>query len=402
MLILPDLPPSSRSDKQKEVDREYSASVGSFAPSPSPPSTAEAWSPLDAPVPTYVERSEHDPGESLPPPPLAPAAAGSSSQWHLPPPPLDYGASHSPSTLPPSPGGGTLSAADVPYAMLYPTDVDEEGGGEEEEYDGYEELSLPATLSTRLPPPAIDDDVSPPSVGEPSSVAGLALAAARGRVVDARGGGDARSDGVRERDEEGEAGGAETPPPDDFAPYDPPPPLVPPPPPPLADLDVPGAYPHADKSAPPPSFDPRAPLPPPSDARAAEPASPPPHIDFRPLPFEDAPTALGAPSTLPERAPDDREDGPDGPDDADDADPPPPASGLPPPYFGSPPRGVGPSPGSLPPLPALAPAPASGADAPRGRGDARPPPYEQRDGGEGMGRGRRRGVGSRGEEERVL
>lgn len=39
------------------------------------------------------------------------------------------------------------------------------GGGEEVEYDGYEELS--ASLSTRAPPPTIDEDVSPPDASDP-------------------------------------------------------------------------------------------------------------------------------------------------------------------------------------------------------------------------------------------
>jgi len=194
---------------------------------------------------------------------------------------------------------------------VYPTD------GDEDEYDGYEELSLPATLSTRLPPPAIDEDVSPPSVGEPSSVAGLALAAAMGGLID-------------ERDEEG-AGEGGTPPPDDFAAYDAssslPPPLLP------------GAE-GGDGEAPPPSFEARPPLaphppPPPSDP-STEPASPPPHIDYHPLPpTVPLPLALGVSSTPPEH---------DLPSTAEHDLPPPvspPAGadpltrrGLPPPYFG--------------------------------------------------------------------
>ncbi|GAA6050458.1 hypothetical protein JCM3770_002606 [Rhodotorula araucariae] len=167
VFILPDTP-AARTDKQKEVERAdpYAA----LSPG------AEPWAQQDAPVPTYVENSEHDSGEPLP-------ASGSSSAA------VTWAARSSSSTS----ALGLLD--DVPYAAVYPTD------GDEEEYDGYEEISLPATLSTRAPPPAIDEDVSPPSVGEPSSVAGLALATAQGGVIDAS-------------ELDGDSG---PPPPDDFA-----------------------------------------------------------------------------------------------------------------------------------------------------------------------------------------
>ncbi|GAA5916687.1 hypothetical protein JCM8208_003903 [Rhodotorula glutinis] len=305
VVILPDSPPASRSDKQKEVDREqYTA--------PPPPVDA-AWASQDAPVPTYVERSEHDLGE-----PPASGSSTSTSGW---PSSLHHDLGASPS----SSSAGML--VDLPYTTVYPTD------GDEDEYDGYEELSLPATLSTRLPPPAIDEDVSPPSVGEPSSVAGLALAAAMGGLID-------------ERDEEG-ADEGETPPPDDFAAYA----ASSSPPPPLSPRAVEG-----EEQAPPPSFEarpslapPPLPLPPPADP-STEPASPPPHIDYHPRPpSAPLPLPVGVPSTPPEHL-------------ATSAtavdDLPPPVSpsagadpltrrGLPPPYFG----GSPPPPHAPPPPP---------------------------------------------------
>ncbi|GAA5834002.1 hypothetical protein JCM9279_004186 [Rhodotorula babjevae] len=328
VVILPDSPPASRSDKQKEVDREqYTA--------PPPPVDA-AWASQDAPVPTYVERSEHDLGEP-------PASGSSTSGWPSGLHPHDLGASPSSS----SSAAGIL--VDLPYTTAYPTD------GDEDEYDGYEELSLPATLSTRLPPPAIDEDVSPPSVGEPSSVAGLALAAAMGGLID-------------ERDEEG-ADEVGTPPPDDFAAYV----SGPPPPPPLS----PGAE-AGDEEAPPPSFEaraPLAPLPPPASDPSMEPASPPPHIDYHPLSASiPLPPSLGAPSTPPEH---------DAAATTTLEDLPPPVSppagsdpltrrGLPPPYFGgSPPPPHEHAHAQLPPV-ALGDAPLEGysASPPAGGGAA--------------------------------
>ncbi|BGP44744.1 hypothetical protein JCM10450v2_000558 [Rhodotorula kratochvilovae] len=230
VFILPDTP-TARTDKQKEVDREHT-----YAALPPP---AEPWSAQqDAPVPTYVEHSEHDSGEPVP----VPGASGSStSAWAL----------SGPSS---SSGGLALAFDNVPYAAVYPTD------GDEEEYDGYEELSLPATLSTRAPPPAIDEDVSPPSVGEPSSVAGLALAAARGGVID---------EGELDLGEDE----GETPPPDDFASYR---------------SSAPAS---AGEPAPPPSFDTHTPAGEHAERRSddLEPATPPPHIDFAPLPTPSTP-----------------------------------------------------------------------------------------------------------------
>ncbi|KPV78379.1 uncharacterized protein RHOBADRAFT_50852 [Rhodotorula graminis WP1] len=368
VVILPDSPPASRSDKQKEVDREQ------YTAAPPPPVDAP-WASQDAPVPTYVERSEHDLGE--PPASGSSTSAWSSSLHH------DFGASPSSSS-----SAGIL--VDMPYAVVYPTD------GDEDEYDGYEELSLPATLSTRLPPPAIDEDVSPPSVGEPSSVAGLALAAAMGGLID-------------ERDEDG-ADEGETPPPDDFAAYtassSPPPPLSP-------------RAGEREEGAPPPSFEarPSRELPPllphPHSDPPTEPASPPPHIDFHPLPPPvPLPLPVGVPSTPPEHlaASTTAED-----------DLPPPVSpagltrrGLPPPYFGGspPPPHSGPLTPPPPPPPGALGTVAHDEPHPAGRAldssapvrgavgerdgqvdeglelDGRPPPYEQRDAALAATRGR--------------
>ncbi|GJN91554.1 hypothetical protein Rhopal_004577-T1 [Rhodotorula paludigena] len=271
VFIVPDTP-SIRSDKQKEVVRD--SVPDALAGAPSGP-----WLQTDAPVPTYVENSEHDSGE--------PAASGSG--WSL----------ESPLALV---AGGP---DEVPYATSYPTD------GYEEEYDGYEELSLPATLSTRLPPPGIYDDVSPPSAGEPSSAMGLELATAMGGVID-------------------ESDDGETPPPDDFAAY-------------RSRL---GAVAEAVESPPPPLHH--------SGVEGSEAETPPPHIDFPPLhagsahlPSTPPPgpdmhaTAASGPGETP----------PPGIDYPHAASSPPPPAHLPPPYFGAPSPAPSSSAPALPPPP---------------------------------------------------
>ncbi|BGP52863.1 hypothetical protein JCM8202v2_000420 [Rhodotorula sphaerocarpa] len=152
--ILPDLPatdPTPRSDKQKEVEQAAAASSASTSAleglSPSVTADASPWD-EEQPVPSYVENSLLDPGTTLSP------TASTSSRW-LPGEDDVSSSAQSGSELPPS--GYALSAS-----------VDD--GEDEEEYDGYEELSLPASLSGRAPPPRIDDDISPPSMGEPSSM----------------------------------------------------------------------------------------------------------------------------------------------------------------------------------------------------------------------------------------
>ncbi|KAL8292320.1 hypothetical protein RQP46_001786 [Phenoliferia psychrophenolica] len=110
VFIIPDSP-SPRSDKQREVERYAEVS---------PPN----WMPADGPVPTYHESAnEPSPGEG----------SGSGS-WAI--------------------AGGSGFAFGGEDGRV--ESVEEE----EEEYDGYEELS--ASLSTRVPPPTIDEDVSPP------------------------------------------------------------------------------------------------------------------------------------------------------------------------------------------------------------------------------------------------
>jgi hypothetical protein len=217
-------------------------------------------------VPTYVENSELDDG--------VPAASGSG--W-------------------PGDRGGTDESGQIPLAYSET--------GDEEEYDGYEDVSLAATLSDRPPPPRIDDDVSPPSVGEPSSSLGLQIAAAAGDVID-------------EADEVDPL----TPPPNDFAAY----PLPPPPP------ESHGTSTrHSSISSPPPLFQSHA------SPTLLEPATPPPHIDFPPLPSLDTEDYTSTPYDPP----------PSEPSSPSPGDPPPPLSpfsqgmhGLPPPYFGSPSR----------------------------------------------------------------
>ncbi|BGP21483.1 hypothetical protein Rt10032_c01g0190 [Rhodotorula toruloides] len=204
ILIVPDTP-SGRSDKQKEVIRDLAEDASE---------SSESWRQVEAPVPTYVENSELDDG--------VPAASGSG--W-----------------------AGIVAGADsVGHVPLAYSET-----GDEEEYDGYEDVSLAATLSDRPPPPRIDDDVSPPSVGEPSSSLGLQIAAAAGDVID-----------------EANEGDPLTPPPNDFAAY----PLPPPP-----DSRAPSTR-HSSTSSPPPLFQSH------TSPTLLEPATPPPHIDFPPLP----------------------------------------------------------------------------------------------------------------------
>ncbi|KAK4055128.1 hypothetical protein OIV83_000408 [Microbotryomycetes sp. JL201] len=124
--IVPDYP-ASRSDKQKEVDRD--ASPDGFSPT---------WLAQDGPVPTYFEStsSMNDGGGSWTPqpPPVSPLVPGTSAGLSPP----------------------AHSNADSTF---------------EEEYDGYEDIS--ASLSNLAPPPAIDEDVSPPSPGAVGTFASI-------------------------------------------------------------------------------------------------------------------------------------------------------------------------------------------------------------------------------------
>lgn len=115
--IVPDTPPSTiRSEKMREVESEQREEQ------------QPAWISEDGPVPTYHESAvaaaedEH-------------SAGGSGSSW------LGEG--------PTSVMGEGSSKAAVDTSL-------------DEEYDGYEEVSMSASLSTRAPPPTIDEDVSPP------------------------------------------------------------------------------------------------------------------------------------------------------------------------------------------------------------------------------------------------
>ncbi|TKA55340.1 hypothetical protein B0A53_02264 [Rhodotorula sp. CCFEE 5036] len=195
LTILPDLPPNAaalpRSEKQKEVERDAAAagpesSIPATAITTTGPSALWEEEHPDAPVPSYVEDLLLDPGTAAttagvsppPPPPMASTSADSTTSVDSPKGPAlrRQDSSSLPlftPTVPPS--GYTLSAS----LEGYDDDQDEE----EEEYDGYEELSLPASLSERPPPPRIDDDISPPSMAEPSSAFGYRLAADSGEVV---------------------------------------------------------------------------------------------------------------------------------------------------------------------------------------------------------------------------
>ncbi|BGP28652.1 hypothetical protein JCM10296v2_000388 [Rhodotorula toruloides] len=254
ILIVPDTP-SGRSDKQKEVMRDLAEDATE---------SSESWRQVEAPVPTYVEHSELDDG----------VRAASGSGW---------------------PGAMIQGDSAGQVHLAYSETADEE------EYDGYEDVSLAATLSNRPPPPRIDDDVSPPTVGEPSSSLGLQIAAAAGNVID-----------------EADEGDPLTPPPDDFSAY----PLPPPP-----DSHAPSPR-HSSISSPPPLFRSHA------SPALLEPATPPPHIDFPPLPSLATDDFTSTPYDPP----------PSEPASPASGDPPPlsPFSqglqGLPPPYFGSPAR----------------------------------------------------------------
>lgn len=210
LTILPDLPPTAaalpRSEKQKEVERDAVAAGESSIPATTGTSAASSlWEEEhpDAPVPSYVEDLLLDPGTIAttagasppPPPPMASTSAGWTTGVESPKVPAlrRQDSSSLPlftPTLPPS--GYTLSASLEGY-----DDQDDE-----EEYDGYEELSLPASLSERPPPPRIDDDISPPSMAEPSSAFGYRLAADSGEVIII---GDEEDERNREAGEEGSA-----------------------------------------------------------------------------------------------------------------------------------------------------------------------------------------------------
>ena len=111
IFIVPDSP-STRTDKQREVETDAE--------------TLPHWMPDDGPVPAYHES--------------AASSGEASGSW----------------------GGGASSTSF--RAALWNSEREGEGYDGEEEYDGYEELS--ASLSTRAPPPTIDEDVSPPSATE--------------------------------------------------------------------------------------------------------------------------------------------------------------------------------------------------------------------------------------------
>ncbi|GAA5977380.1 hypothetical protein JCM5350_002446 [Sporobolomyces pararoseus] len=130
ILIVPPTP-TLRTDKQKEVERELEGleleddggggggGRWSFFPPPAVPLADSPGEGIDGPVPSYVEHGADDPGI---------AAVASTSDASL------------------------------------LRDLEEDG---DEEYDGYEELSIPIA-EAGPPPPAIDDDVSPPSPSEPT------------------------------------------------------------------------------------------------------------------------------------------------------------------------------------------------------------------------------------------
>ncbi|GAA5972379.1 hypothetical protein JCM11641_002431 [Rhodosporidiobolus odoratus] len=227
VFIVPDLA-SSRSDKQKEVDR---AAAEAFASSSS--SAVEPWMLLDRPVPTYVEDSQEDPGET------APAASGS--------------------------GSNVLDAAEQEQLRRSYTAAPA-FGDEEEEFDGYlrEDLALPATISGRPPPPAIDDDVSPPSASDAAGSLSFEVATAQGLAA------------LEEDDERDEPLEPYTPPPNDFSPesdsLSPPPPLF------EAHDQQPGDVDH-------------------------EPTTPPPLVDFPPLPALDTYLSSTPPINVPHGSP---------------------------------------------------------------------------------------------------
>lgn len=250
IFIVPDLV-SKRSDKQKEVDRAEQAVSASSA--------AEGWLPLDGPVPTYVEDLHQDSGEA------APAASGSSS-----------------------------IALDVQQLEQLRRNFSSSARGGfdewEEEYDGYEELSLPG-VDDRPPPPPIDDDVSPPDAGDSAGSLSFEVAAAQGMTF-------ARPDHEPDTEEDLDT---YSPPPTDFSP-----------------LEEPG-------SLPPPSFLSHHQQQSASDDH--EPTTPPPHVDFPPL----SPLHDDLASTLPSIALPPPSPPPHSPTTASSGG----EEGLPPPYFGS-------------------------------------------------------------------
>ncbi|GAA6058561.1 hypothetical protein JCM10212_007000 [Sporobolomyces blumeae] len=149
------VPPSSRVasralDKQREAE-DGQPRAQSPLPPPPPPLEGVEWPPPEhhieagdgGPVPTYVEYSADDPG--------IPAAASSSSV----------------PSVPALPG---VSSWNAPAAQLFEEWSREQDRvrDDEEEYDGYEEMSIPGQ-DEGPPPPAIDEDVSPPSAGEAGS-----------------------------------------------------------------------------------------------------------------------------------------------------------------------------------------------------------------------------------------
>ncbi|KAK4057658.1 hypothetical protein OIO90_001306 [Microbotryomycetes sp. JL221] len=147
--IVPDLP-SSRADKQKEVERDLESDDESASPYPL---SSSGYTPaFDGPVPSYVE-AEYSGSWTPEPPPMSPPphSAQSSNNLVSPPPP-------------PHPQVGTSSSY-LDYSNADSTF--------EEEYDGYEDIS--AALSHLAPPPAIDEDVSPPSPSANGSFAPLSI-----------------------------------------------------------------------------------------------------------------------------------------------------------------------------------------------------------------------------------
>ncbi|GAA5918112.1 hypothetical protein JCM6882_006348 [Rhodosporidiobolus microsporus] len=325
IFIVPDLSNPASSSKQREANIDAALTVAessSYAAS-----SSSAWMPpYDGPVPTYVADSQQDSGETVSA--GGPVASGSSSA-------LDAAAQEQLRR--------NWSASPPPPPLLAPPAVATAFGDWEEEHDGYEDFSLPATLSIRPPPPPIDDDVSPPSAGDREGSLSLELAAAQGIMP--RDGDDAppRLAEFGVADEEGEEP-VDSPPPPMFDAHDHPPP----------------SHLHHHHLVASPSPD------------TLEPATPPPHIDFAlPLsPSHAHALALAPLPTLP----------------AHFSSTPPPASrpptpllaahhgplaspgmseGLPPPYFGG---SFGAPP---PPPPPSMPAPAA-------RTQSRPPSLERR------------------------
>ncbi|GAA5971382.1 hypothetical protein JCM21900_004313, partial [Sporobolomyces salmonicolor] len=125
---------SSHSDKHKEAEREASPSTSVANAAPHRSSAPWMALDLDGPVPTYVEYGADDPG--------IPAASGSGSAWTSP----------------------AAAVEDLQRSWETERFTTSAGDGEEE-YDGYEELSL-VSESASPPPPGIDEDVSPPSPSE--------------------------------------------------------------------------------------------------------------------------------------------------------------------------------------------------------------------------------------------